>query len=344
MQEEVGSGMLSVLVIGKRGFIATSLARTLAERGFAVDVRGRPELDFLDDASVDAVVAGGERWDAMVFTPVKGGRRTLVDSLQDIEDNLHMHRNMLKLVPLCRLTFVFGSGAAFGRQRSIHRVSSAELGKVVPNDPYGLSKMLIELDCRRFDSIVNLRLFNCFGVGEAKDRMITATIERARQGLPPVIHQDREFDFFWVEDLATVVVHYLAALQEGQESLDRLPREMNCVCKEKHRLSKIAELVAEMVGGGGGNNGVLGGRVLVECDDGISYSGCCEVPPCMGISGMAAGLECMTFDSSCSTSSQDVHITECGQSMHTTEGLRVTQSRGPYTRMGLDNGVRPPSH
>lgn len=38
MQEEVGSGMLSVLVIGKRGFIATSLARTLAERGFAVDV------------------------------------------------------------------------------------------------------------------------------------------------------------------------------------------------------------------------------------------------------------------------------------------------------------------
>lgn len=272
---------MRILVIGKTGFIATSLARILSREGHNVVVCGRPELDFLDDHSVDRFLARGEKWDGMIFTPVKGGRRTKLDELFDIEDNLHMHRNMLKFGAYCRLIFIFGSGAAFGRQRSVHRVSSSELGSVVPTDPYGLSKMLIELDARNYESIINLRLFNCFGPGEADNRMITSCLKRAKDCLVPVIHEDREFDFFWIEDLGSIVLYYLNALDGG--TISELPTEINCVYKEKYKLSEIADLIWKSVTGQEFKSGDSG-----EC--GSSYSGMCEIPEGIKCGGLCLGF------------------------------------------------------
>lgn len=272
---------MRILVIGKTGFIATSLARILLREGHSVIVCGRPELDFLDDHSVDQFLARGERWDAMIFTPVKGGRRTKLDQLFDIEDNLHIHRNMLKFQPYCRLIFIFGSGAAFGRQRSIHRVSSSELGTVVPTDPYGLSKMLIELDARNYKSIINLRLFNCFGPGEVDNRMITSCIKRARDGLAPEIHEDREFDFFWIEDLGRIVVYYLTSLTNGK--MAELSTEINCVYEEKYKLSEIAGLIWKCVTGKETN-------WRDEEESGKSYSGMCEIPDGIVYEGLNLGI------------------------------------------------------
>ena len=272
---------MRILVIGKTGFIATSLARILLREEHSVVVCGRPELDFVDDHSVDQFLARGESWDAMIFTPVKGGRRTKLDKLFDIEDNLHMHRNMLKFQPYCRLIFIFGSGAAFGRQRSIHRVSSSELGTIVPTDPYGLSKMLIELDVRNYKNIVNLRLFNCFGPSEADNRMITSCIKRARAGLAPVIHEDREFDFFWIEDLGRIVVYYLNALID--EKIVGLPTEINCVYEEKYKLSEIAGIIWQCVTGKETSLGHEG-------ESGNSYSGMCEIPDGTGCEGLNLGI------------------------------------------------------
>ena len=277
---------MRILVIGKTGFIATSLARILLREGHSVVVCGRPELDFVDDHSVDQFLARGERWDAMIFTPVKGGRRTKLDELFDIEDNLHMHRNMLKFQRYCCLIFIFGSGAAFGRQMSIHRVSSSELGTIVPTDPYGLSKMLIELDVRNYKNIVNLRLFNCFGPGEADNRMITSCIKRARAGLAPVIHEDREFDFFWIEDLGRIVVYYLTALADG--TICELPTEINCVYEEKYKLSEIAGIIWKSVTGHELKS--------VECGEcGNSYSGMCEIPDGIVYEGIYLGINEQTL-------------------------------------------------
>ena len=51
---------MRILVIGKTGFIATSLARILLREGHSVVMGGRPELDFLDDHSVDEFLARGD--------------------------------------------------------------------------------------------------------------------------------------------------------------------------------------------------------------------------------------------------------------------------------------------
>ena len=58
---------MRILVIGKTGFIATSLARILLREGHSVVVCGRPELDFLDDHSVDEFLARGEGLNVINF-------------------------------------------------------------------------------------------------------------------------------------------------------------------------------------------------------------------------------------------------------------------------------------
>jgi nucleoside-diphosphate-sugar epimerase len=275
-----------ILVVGKHGFIATSLARHLLGVGMVVDVVGRPEVDFLDDHSVGRLVGSGSTWDALIFTPTRGGRRTSADGMSVIEDNLHMHRNMLRLLPLVGVSFIFGSGAEFGRHRSIERVRSSELGDVMPRDPYGLSKALIALDARRHAKVVNLRLFNCFGPGEADNRMMSAAVSCALRGEPVTVHQDREFDFFWVEDLGRVVVHYLSALRNGR--MAELPGETNCVYNAKLLLT---ETVARIVCAVRPEEPACDCGCVVQTDGmGPSYSGWSEVPQDIGLGGWEQGV------------------------------------------------------
>jgi nucleoside-diphosphate-sugar epimerase len=277
-----------ILIVGKRGFIATSLTAHLRQHGISVEIVGRPEVDFLDDDSITKLVQSGRVWDALVFTPARGGRRTAADDLSVVEDNLHMHRNMLKLLPLVRLSFIFGSGAEFGRHRSIDRVRSSELGDVMPRDPYGLSKAIIALDARNYPKIVNLRLFNCFGVGEAGDRLISATVIRLLQDSVPEVYQDREFDFFWAEDLGRVVMHYLMALREPR--IAELPREMNCVYDTKMLLTETVACVARVVGHGEPAQDAY----VVNVDGrGLSYSGHPEIPRSIELRGLGQGVAAM---------------------------------------------------
>ena len=51
-----------------------------------------------------------------------------------------------------------------------------KLGETVPSDPYGYSKYHIENAIRNYDNIINLRIFNCFGIYEDIDRMIKSNI------------------------------------------------------------------------------------------------------------------------------------------------------------------------
>jgi GDP-L-fucose synthase len=190
---------------------------------------------------------------------------------------------MLRLLPQVKVCFVFGSGSEYGCHQSIDNVHSSELGDVMPRDPYGISKAIISLDARNHPKVINLRLFNCFGVGEAKDRFISATITNVLYGFPVQVHQDREFDFFWVEDLANVVSHYVSEAVEG--CLSRLPCEINCVYERKLLLTEVAQCIARTT--------TRADCVIHTSEIGLCYTGSGEIPWNVELLGLEQGVMSM---------------------------------------------------
>ena len=113
----------------------------------------------------------------------------------------------------------------------------------IPADYYGLSKNLIAREVLKHNSnIINLRLFGCFGPNEAKDRFIRNSISRGLKGERIVIHQNKKMDFFYIEDLVKVLLHYI----ENYD--DNLPKDLNMTYENKISLIEIASTIKDLTG------------------------------------------------------------------------------------------------
>ena len=161
---------MKILIIGKNGFIAKSLYNLFKiNTNYDIIQTSSSQLDFLNDEQVDKFMIKNS-FDYMIFTPVYGGRRTKEDNNDIIEMNQKMYNNMLKHKDKFKLIFYFGSGASFDRRQNIKEFGNNKLGNSIPEDPYGFSKYSNEIDIRNHDNIINLRIFNCFGINESIDK------------------------------------------------------------------------------------------------------------------------------------------------------------------------------
>ena len=109
--------------------------------------------------------------------------------------------------------FVFASSAAvYGHVNSLPISENTELK---PISPYGVSKVGAEeiisayANLHLFDSIISLRFFNVFGVGQSDEYagVISKFKERIQEGSPPVIFGDgsQQRDFISVRDVVNSV-------------------------------------------------------------------------------------------------------------------------------------------
>ena len=228
---------MKVLIIGKNGFIASSLFELFNQNlKFTTTQTSSSELNFLNSNQVDKFMENANnKFDILIFTPVYGGRRLQEDKSDIIDKNLIMYNNMVKHKEKFKFIFYFGSGASFNRDIDINNFNNNELGNSIPTDPYGFSKYQNEIDIRNHDNIINLRIFNCFGIKESHDRMIKANILNYINGNDIIIHQDRYFDFIYIDDLYKIILSCIDGYQSS--------KEINCVYEQKLKLSDIATII-----------------------------------------------------------------------------------------------------
>ena len=134
-----------------------------------------------------------------------------------------------------------GSGAEFDRRWPIQERFEHSVQFQWPIDPYGLSKNIItKRALADFDNVYVLRLFGCFNFDDDPARFIKNGILNLKRGLPVIVHQNKEMDYFYLDDIYTVMDYII----KNETSL----RNINLVYKDKVTLLDIASLIHKYVG------------------------------------------------------------------------------------------------
>jgi GDP-L-fucose synthase len=247
--------MKKLLLTGSGGFIGQNLKRGLQDEYTLLTPRSA-ELDLRDAATVKDFFAANDI-DFIVHCGSTGGARGIQDVDTTIEDNLAMVDNLLSVKRADARMILFGSGAMYGKSRSLHKVKEDEIGSFIPEDLYGKSKMMIAQKIKDRADIVCLNIFACYGYGEKESRFPSYAINQAIKGEDIVINKNVVFDYLWVDDLIRIVRHFIEN-QPHQNIINVTPTN-GCELRE------IAEIVRE----------ISRKDIAIVCDDelGNEYTG-----------------------------------------------------------------------
>ncbi|KKP32566.1 MAG: NAD-dependent epimerase/dehydratase, partial [Candidatus Roizmanbacteria bacterium GW2011_GWA2_32_13] len=104
----------------------------------------------------------------------------------------------------------FGSGAEYTKTRDLKKVKETELGKFIPQDNYGLGKLICSQLAKENKKITTLLPFGIFGPGEDyRFKFIVNSIVKNLLGLPIKIKQDVVFDYLYIKDLIPIIKFFL---------------------------------------------------------------------------------------------------------------------------------------
>lgn len=210
-----------------------NLAHLFRKNGYNVHAPSKTELDLLHEPLQPLI--DNIKPDIVVHAAIKGGTVVDKDDLYDVLYNVKMFDRLMAAIHPSTTVFVIGSGAEFNRAQDIDCFIEDDVARSFPTDPYGMAKNIISRKALyEFDNTYIVRLFGCFNHDEEDFRFIKRCILNLKEDKPVVIHQDRMMDFFYMDDVFTVL-DYL--IKEGG------PRHMNLVYKDKHSLMEIASMI-----------------------------------------------------------------------------------------------------
>ena len=240
--------MKRVLITGGQGYIARNLVPLFQNAGYEVDAPSRTEMDLLNFKQTEEYLTKSKP-DVIIHAAAKGGKRTGKDTWEGVfVPNMTMFENLY----LCTIkpeldnvkVIVIGSGAEFDRRYPIHECFEETAKYSWPVDPYGLSKNLITRRCHEdVNNIWVVRLFGCFNFDDDPARFIKNGILNLKRGLPVTIHQNKEMDYFYLDDVF-IVMNYIINARSNRI----VPRDINLVYDKKVTLLDIASLIHKHVG------------------------------------------------------------------------------------------------
>lgn len=226
---------MKVLITGTGGFVGKNLAEGLRDK-YTLFTPRSSELDLLDFQAVEKYLKEN-KIEAIVHAAVHSALTTDRDTGFQID--LRMLANLTRNLSGLKKLIVFGSGAEFAKTREIRKVREEEWGEFVPEDSYGLSKVITQEIVMREPKMINLRLFGIYGPHEDyRYKFISNAIVKNLLGLPIVIKQDVVFDYLYVTDLTSVVDYFL--------SHSSLYRDYNVTPTSSIKLSELVELINEV--------------------------------------------------------------------------------------------------
>jgi nucleoside-diphosphate-sugar epimerase len=212
---------MKILVTGSNGYIATSIYNAF-KGSFNITTINRDSFD-LCDREVTTNFLKDKFYDVVIHTATVGGSRLLTESSAVLENNLKMFFNLYDNRDKFNKFISFGSGAEVN-------------GK---DTPYGMSKRVINQFIQNTNNFFNLRIYGVFDENEIDTRFIKSNIYRYIKRANLVIHEDKEMDFIYMRDLLEIIQYFILNNNIKQKSVD-------CVYKEKYKLSNIANIINEL--------------------------------------------------------------------------------------------------
>jgi UDP-glucose 4-epimerase len=207
---------MKILITGGAGYIAKKVAESLKEHD--VTLLTRADLD-LTDQDACRIYFYNRSFDVIIHTAIQGGSRLKEDDDKVLENNIKMYYNLINSGGKYAKFISFGSGAELGH----------------PTDYYGLSKHVIAKSMLAKPNCFNIRIYAVFDYDELDTRFIKSNIIRYINKEDMVIHQNKFMDFFYMEDLISVIKYYINEKNP--------PKEFNCTYLESRTLLQIAEMI-----------------------------------------------------------------------------------------------------
>lgn len=208
---------MRILITGGNGYVARGLQEGL-KASHSITCVSRQDFD-LTNYEQTVRWFGDKYFDAIIHTAVVGGMRLAADDDSVISQNLQMYYNLTTLEGQFGRFITFGSGAEL----------------TIPWKPYGLSKRIIAESMRNRKSYYNLRIRAVFSENELSTRFIKSNLLRYINREPMVIHQNKCMDFFYMEDLVSLVDYYIKAENPAQD--------VNCCYNNSFTLLEIANFI-----------------------------------------------------------------------------------------------------
>jgi len=211
---------MNILITGGNGYIAKNLYEGLKDKHNVTTI-SRDDFDLTDRILTDKFFEG-KYFDVVLHTAISGGSRLRKDTEDVLDENLIMYYNLLANESKFKKFISIGSGAEIFAQE----------------EPYGLSKHVINYSMRNKTNFHNVRIFAVFDENELETRFIKSSILKYLNNQPIEIHQDKLMDFFYMKDFVEVVRYYVQS--------NNPPKVLDCSYKQKYYLQDIAELINKL--------------------------------------------------------------------------------------------------
>ena len=238
---------MKILITGSSGFIGRNLVKAL-DQEHDVFAPSSKELDITNSYDVEKYLQN-KYFDWVIHCAIKGGRRVKGDTPYDAYDNIKMFFNLMNNKDRFGKLINFASGAEFDRTSAINNKSS--LKSSYPTDPYGMSKNVVSRIIQGCRNCYNFRVYGVFGADEDDTRFIKSNVKRYKNAQNLEIHQQKAFDFFYIEDLITIMKYYI---NNPKYPLDY---DMDLVYQQKYKLTDIGNMI----------NNLSAYKVKVEASD-----------------------------------------------------------------------------
>lgn len=228
-----------ILITGAKGFIGKTIHSYLLNNTYhIINAPGRDTLDVSNFKQLEKLISEFKPH-FVINAAIKGGRLLKEYSAGEFHQNILMVENILYLQSIYGFNLInFGSGAKEDRNNDVINLKEGQFGPP-PVNFYSLSKYFTAKRLLNQDKVVQLNIFNCFGIYESDDRFIKTAIKNYIDKKPIEIWGDKYFDFFYSEDLCKVVNYFI-------NNPDPKYYELNLVYPEKKKLSEIVDIVNNM--------------------------------------------------------------------------------------------------
>ena len=208
---------MKIAVTGSTGFVGSHLIKRLNNSGFAViklDIKDG--IDITDWKQIRSI----DKFDLLFHLAAK---TYVPDSYENPRDfyytNITSTINVLELCRIHKAKFVFASSYIYG---SPEYLPVDENHPVVAFNPYSQTKIIGEQLCKRYYrdfgvSVVVLRPFNIYGIGQNENFLIPAIIKQAKSGSILLKDPNPKRDMVFIDD---VIDAYVKAAEYDQKGYD----------------------------------------------------------------------------------------------------------------------------
>jgi len=227
---------MKIIVTGSNGFIGSYLCKYYSEYGHQVIPLHRGVCDLEDQESTQQFFTANS-CNVVIHTALYGRELVHSDDIQIYDRNMAMFENLRRTHEMGKFQKLInlGTGMEYDPQRDIRYANEDDVSFVEPTLPYARVKNHISLAMDRYENFHTLRLFGIAHYTEG-NRFFNRLLNENKF----VIKQDREYDYFNLEDLPTVIDLILDNKIKH--------KSLNCVYEQKYKLSQLAKLFCDIKG------------------------------------------------------------------------------------------------